>query len=467
MRSPVLGLLLLALAARPAFPGAILYVSATGVNPGGGDHPRIDAYCLDETNGGIAQTLAFQYELAESEVEPRRVLVHPTLGNVLYVAQRRRISVFQISDTGRLTPAPNGTIPVRDPRDLAIWGNTLYASLHQGTIVGFQLNADGTPCAAHGQESDQKNPYTYTTCIDSDTSGAYQDLAIDDGDGDSSNGALVYVTGGGDFGRIDVFQLASDGTLLDASGAPQACVSGPLRPCDSATTTSSTTTTSTTATTLDSTTTTTLPARALSLRRDLARPKALQIKNGILYVAEKSRNRIVAFQLQPNGFCQCSDQAADGTVVCNDAKLTTNSSGKPRCLNDAGKLKKDWVQPLFSKTAQVDRYQSLLLVGSTLVGTQYNEGRLDSYLVATDGKLPKRPKRRGSKDLRRSPVRMAAYPGRTDLVYVAGGILDQVLAFKVNDKKGLIDPRPFSATPVDRNSFPNDAAVAVFTGDCR
>src|SRR5262249_46048442 len=38
-----------------------------------------------------------------------------------------------------------------------------------------------------------------------------------------TNGALVFVSGGGDSGRIEVFQLDRAGNLLDANGMKQSC----------------------------------------------------------------------------------------------------------------------------------------------------------------------------------------------------------------------------------------------------
>ena len=565
MRALLLAPALVLLAARPALPGAMLYATAASEN-------WIDGFCLGD-NGGLVDTPAFQRDLEGTEL--RRVLVHPTLGNVLYVAQKERISVFQIDARGRLTLAPNGTIPADDPRDLVVYGNLLYASLHKGQVLGFGLNPDGTPaqhvltcggtpsgdaCSTDGDCPTTETCEQLRTCggaadgqpcsKDADcktaadasciglTSAAtcmagqvlYQDIAVEPGSPDSASGALLYVSGGGDAGRIDVYQLDGQGNLLDANGTRQTCpdvlqtcggtVDGQVCAddadcpagvgCKEPKTCGGTTDGRSCATDGDCPTDIRCdalktcggtpgptcsadadcpkrcggstdggactanndctngkscrnvscealvpPDNQISLRRSLARPKAFQITNGVLYVEEKNTRRIVAFRLQPNGFCHYAQKQDDGSFVCQGD--TPIDPDKPN--------KGEWKQPPDSKTDEIERYQGLLLVGSTLIGTQFNDGRLDAYTIKPDGKLPKNATRVGKKDPRRSPIRMTAYPGREDLLYVAGGILDRVLVFRLSN--GLPDTDPFSQTAADRNAFPNDVAVAVFPDACQ
>jgi len=561
MRATLLGLSLVLVAARPAFPGAILYATAASEN-------RVDGFCLGD-NGGLTEVPVFQRDLEGTE--PRRVLVHPTLGNVLYVAQRERISVFTIDARGRLTLAPNGTISAEDPRDLVIYQDLLYASLHKGQVLGYRLNPDGTPvenvftCGGTpgGQAcSTDKDCPTGLTCqrlhtcggtadglpcsVEADCKTApdgsclgltgaatciagdvlYQDIAVN---GDSASGALLYVSGGGDSGRLDVYQLDAQGNLLDANGTRQTCpdvlqtcggkVDGALCMddadcpagvnCKVPDTCSGTADGQQCSTDKDCLSPVTcqplrtcggtpgpicqtdnecakrcggtnagplcssnsdcsndlscrfVPCEALlapdnqiSLRRQLARPKAFQITNGILYVAEKNTRRIIAFRLQPTGFCHYAVKQPDGSVVCQDTPIDPDKPNKG-----------EWKQPPDSKTNEIERYHGLLLVGSTLIGTQFNDGRVDAYTIKADGKLPKQTTRTGKKDPRRSPIRMTTYPGRDTLLYVAGGIIDRVLAFQLSN--GLPATDPFSQTAEDRNSFPNDVAVATFSDRCQ
>src|SRR5262245_14020612 len=138
MRATLLAATLVVLGTHPAHPGQILYATAASEN-------RIDGFCLG-TDGSIAPVPKFQHDLGGTE--PRRILVHPVLQNILYVAQQQRISTFRINaDTGDIEQPTSEpvTITTQDPRDIAVFGDMLYASLHQGEVVGFRLNSAGIP----------------------------------------------------------------------------------------------------------------------------------------------------------------------------------------------------------------------------------------------------------------------------------------------------------------------------------
>jgi len=62
-----------------------------------------------------------------------------------------------------------------------------------------------------------------------------------------------------------------------------------------------------------------------------------------------------------------------------------------------------------------------------------------------------------------TPVRLTA----TDrAVYVAGGELDRVVAFRLESDGMPVDAAPFSRTDQQTNSFPNDVAVAMLSAAC-
>src|SRR5690348_12785902 len=106
MRSPIRGLLLALLVARPAFAGSILYATAAS-------QQRIDGFCL-QADGALAPTPTVQAGTGGGL--PRRVLV----GNgVLYVAELDRLEAFAIGERGGLHFL-GGTTPVKhlDPLDL-------------------------------------------------------------------------------------------------------------------------------------------------------------------------------------------------------------------------------------------------------------------------------------------------------------------------------------------------------------
>src|SRR5690242_2734635 len=132
MRSPIRGLLLALLVARPALAGSILYATAAS-------QQRIDGFCL-QADGALAPTPTVQ--VGTGGGLPRRVLV----GNrVLYVAEVDRVEAFAIGERGSLRFL-GGSNPRKhlDPRDLTLSPDqkTLYVT-HQGFLEAYALDADG------------------------------------------------------------------------------------------------------------------------------------------------------------------------------------------------------------------------------------------------------------------------------------------------------------------------------------
>ena len=54
-----------------------------------------------------------------------------------------------------------------------------------------------------------------------------------------------------------------------------------------------------------------------------------------------------------------------------------------------------------------------------------------------------------------------------DVVYVAAGEFDRVLAYRLEPETGVIrDTDPFNETDEQKDSFPNEVAVAVLAAGC-
>ena len=409
MRSMIGGLFVALLVAEPAPADSILYATAAS-------QQRIDGFCL-AADGALAATPSVQ--IGTLGGLPRRVLV----GNgVLYVAEVDRIEAFAISAHGGLRSL-GGTRPVTnlDPQDLALNpdGKTLYVT-HQGFLEAFALNADGSL------------PDSFTSCVQGERTNLFLDAQATSG--------LLYVSADDIPGRIAIYRLNLDGSLpqtgcrLDNTDAAKV-------------------------TTPD------------SLRKRLQRPKAFVVVGDFVYVEERSIHRLTAFRLQPDGtFCD-KGKDANGNVVaesCGDLAYFLPTS---KCARRQAKEQRQ--QCAASKTAHVLQYEDLVLHpgGETLIGTQYFKGRLDAYRLKPEPRLPDAPRVRLPKQPTfistanpvMTPVRLTA----TDrAVYVAGGELDRVVAFRLESDGVPVDAAPFSRTDEQTNSFPNDVAVAMLSAAC-
>ena len=120
-------------------------------------------------------------------------------------------------------------------------------------------------------------------------------------------------------------------------------------------------------------------------------------------------------------------------------------------------------QPAESKTNRVAQYQMIAHTGVALIGTQFFHGRIDSYELGADGLLPKKTKKRSNADLRYTPVRLL--PDQ-QVVYVATGEFDRIIAYRLTVNGVLADSDPFSQTDEQNGSFPNDVAIAMLTEGC-
>ena len=414
MRSVIGGLLVALLLAAPALAGSILFATAAS-------QQRIDGFCLG-ADGALAATPSVQ--VGTLGRLPRRVLVG---GNgVLYVAEVDRIEAFKISEHGGLrslagsTPVTN---PNLDPIDLALSpdGKTLYVT-HQGFLEAFALGADGSL------------PPRFTSCVQGAAGNTFLDA--------QATAGLLYVSADDIPGRIAIYRVNPDGSL------PQTGCGGPGKKGRPEVMTPD------------------------SARRKLQRPKAFVVVGDFIYVEERSIHRVTAFRLQPDGtFCD-KGKDANGNVVAENCGDIAYFLPTQKCARQ--QAKKQGQQCAASKTGDILQYEDLVLHpgGQTLLGSQYFKGRVDAYRLVPETRLageprvrlPKGPIVTSGANPVMTPVRLTA---TENTVYVAGGELDRVVAFRLDNAGVLAETTPFSRTDQQTNSFPNDVAVAVLSGSCQ
>ena len=365
-------------------------------------------------------------------------------GRMLYAtaASPKRVDGFCLRDNGSMAPKPSISIELasEQPRRLLVVGDVLYVA-EKDRVEAFQIGPKGglsllgrtpkrdksgprdiavSPAAnmlyvpdrgrsrvlGHPLDADGRPATDFTTCIQGEIGASYQMLVV--------NGDKLYVSSNGGSGRIEVFGIAPDGRLFDKNGVfptPSDCVSasvGVTRP--------------------DAT-------EALSQRRQINDVKSFVIVGDVLYAEDRARRRIRGFRLTDGNF----------------AEPTEKPNGK-----------KQW-QPAESKTNRVAQYQMIAHTGVALIGTQFFHGRIDSYELGADGLLPKKTKKRSNADLRYTPVRLL--PDQ-QVVYVATGEFDRIIAYRLTVNGVLADRDPFSQTDEQNGSFPNDVAIAMLTEGC-
>jgi hypothetical protein len=409
MRSAIGGLFVALLVAEPALAGSILYATAAS-------QQRIDGFCL-AADGALAATPSVQ--IGTLGGLPRRVLV----GNgVLYVAEVDRIEAFTIGARGGLRSL-GATKPVTnlDPQDLALSpdGKTLYVT-HQGFLEAFALKTDGSL------------PESFTSCVQGERTNLFLDAQATSG--------LLYVSADDVPGRIAIYRLNLDGSLPQTDCRLNNTDASKVKTPD-------------------------------SLRKRLQRPKAFVVVGDFIYVEERSAHRLTAFRLQPDGtFCD-KHKDANGNLVAESCGDLAYFLPTPACARRQAKKQRQ--QCAASETGSVLQYEDLVLYpgGETLLGTQYFKGRVDAYRLKPEPRLagaprvrlPKQPTRISAANPVMTPVRLTA----TDkAVYVAGGELDRVVAFRLRSDGVPTDATPFSRTDEQTDSFPNDVAVAMLSAAC-
>jgi hypothetical protein len=218
-----------------------------------------------------------------------------------------------------------------------------------------------------------------------------------------------------------------------------------------------------------------------SIRRRLNGISSLILDGNILYVSERFRKAISGFQLCPNSFTpKCGPVDTDFDGIPNDPCPPGAFFADPK-VNKKGECTNRYRQPRLAKkggrTESDIRYNELALAqgsdASTILGSQFNRGRVDGYRLRDGNLLPKGPTLRTKNDFRTSPFRMLVYrPSGLDptesagVLYVGSGSGDRVQAFQLNREGLPRDPNPFSQTTVLRNTFPNDVLVVELPGTC-
>jgi 6-phosphogluconolactonase (cycloisomerase 2 family) len=364
---------------------------------------------------------------------------------VLYVAGRDQVAAFRIGGHGALERlGATDELVGMDARDVAFnaEGTMMYVTQRGfDRVAAYPLDAAGVPARA------------FTSCIQGAVLVNYLNLLV--------SGPLLYVSADGIPGRIDVHPLRADGSL---PATPEECRNGPTdeeRPPR------------------------TVP---ISTRRRIQNPKAFLLRGDMLYVEERARHRIVSFQLQPDGtFCDVPNKvcAADPGTLCGKDKdcaegdTCVETEPEPcvpflqraKCARGRGSKPKRKEQCAASATTHVLQYEDIVMAGDSILGTQFFKGRVDSYRLKRDQRLPDTPRvklpgsptRSSEEDVRMTPVR-ATVAGRT--LYVAAGEDDRIRAYPLQGDGVLAAGKPFSQTDPLTGSFPNDVAVAVLSGSC-
>jgi hypothetical protein len=422
--SPFVFAALAILAARPAL-GAKKILYATEGTPG-----RIAGYCLN-ADGSLASNASFRFELRDgldpTKTFPRRVLIDPRVrpgapNGVAYVVETDRVEVFRIGNTGFLKRIGT-TKPVDEMRtlDVAVSENGSFLYVPQSgrnRIVAYPLDPNDGSIAGEP-----------TSCIQGALPSRYQRIR-------AANG-LVYVVTTDHSARIEVFKPLADGSL--PAKYPDECKAAPVggtRP-----------------------PVTNPVVTGGSTRKKLTVPKpfAIGMIGGVpyAYVDERGSHKISGFRLDP-------------ATACNpvDATLGVGNFCPPVAVKPNGKKK--MFQKRDSRTGSLVLYEDLIFYGNTLLAANFGKGRIDAFLIPTDGphagRLPKVPTVSSAQDIRMSPVHLTA---DDDVLYVATGALDAITAYRLRRDGLLVDRTPFSRTGEETDSFPNDVAVASLPEQCQ
>jgi hypothetical protein len=408
-------------AAAPAVAGTMLY--ATAATTGG-----VTGYCLGPTGAILTGPIVNVQTQGNS---PSRLITSADR-RLLYVAENDQTEVWNIGPKGFLTRA--GSIPDKpfdgiNSHDIAIGlspdgsQNVLYQpQRRQHRLVAFPLDpATGLSTTTSGDG---------TTCVREGTAG-WENLILANG--------LVYASrsnpagNGLGSGDVAVYQLGPDGNFLpgvESTGAavdPVGC-SKVVVP--------------------------------YSQRQKMNGAAPIILLDGIIYVGQRFRRTISAFQLCPNEFSSDPFLCPTGGFF-RQQKL--KNDGTPK-LNSNGQPEFKYRQKNLSRTHNDIRYNALALADRTIIGAQFQKGRLDAFSLNADGSLPSGATRTTMANITTSPFRMFVSNG---VLYVGAGASDNVQAYRL-DANGLPESNgaPFSQTVALRNTFPNDVTVVDISGSC-
>lgn len=361
--------------------------------------------------------------------------------SILYAtaATPGRVDAFCLDESGGILPEPVFQTSVGDvpdnaqPRRLLVANGVLYVA-EVDRVEAFRIGTTGGLRRIGGTKPDQgtrpldllvANGMLYVTeggagrvtayPLDADGAPAENFTScILSGGGLSyqrfvMDGSLLYVSASGLPGDVEVHAIGADGSLASTGDACKLLVNGKR------------------------------PARTapLSERGRLQNPKALALLNGVIYVAERESKVVAAFKLT-NG------------LFTPPVRVT--------------KTKKRYQKPL-SVTAAGPIYEAMVTHGDSLLLSVFGKGRVDSFRVRPTGKVPKGPSATTEADVRMSPVGLLSPAGK-NIVYVAAGALDRVVAYRLKKNGVVAEGQPFSETTEQTGSFPNDVAIAVLPGGC-
>ena len=414
---------------------------ATAATTGG-----VTGYCLGP-NGAILTGPIVNVQTHGGS--PSRLITSPD-GRFLYVAETDQTEVWNIGPKGFLTRA--GSIPDKpfkgiNSHDIAIatfgTGNVLYQpQRRKNRLAAFPLDpatglSPGTPEAG-------------TTCVKQTApagSAGWENLIVANGlvyasrshaagNGLGSGDVVVYklLASNGDFDLPPAYDVNGNPIqAVDTKGAPVTSNVG-------------------------------CPTELVpySQRQRLNGAAPMILLDGIIYVGQRFRQTISAFQLCPNQFGSGPEFCPTGGFF---SEQKFKKDGKPQLNSNNMNLPVfKYRQKNLSRTHNNLRYNALALAGRTIIGTQFQKGRIDSFSLNDDGTLPSGATRTTKADIRTSPFRMFVNNG---VLYVGAGASDNVQAYRL-DANDLPESNgaPFSETVTLRNTFPNDVTVVDISGSC-
>lgn len=387
--------------------GTVLYATRTTPDPADNDASSIYGYCV-KSNGGLGAIT--KYRIRTAGQYPRRLLV---ANGVLYVAETDRVEAFSIGPKGGLTRLESTTPKGRmNPHDLAVSddGTTLYVPRReQSQIVSYKIGANGFEFGPNGTAGADD----YDSCVHRRTRGdnaagrqLWESMAV--------RGNRLYVSLRASGAGVRVYTLRDDnsfpsqqspGTKATVCRANEDGISN------------------------------------YDEKRGLGGPRTFVLGDDAVYVQRVGRRWLTRYELETDG-------ANQGLFKKNGTNKKGEAVAKPT-----------------SRTVRTSLYDDLIAANQAIIGSVFARGRVDSFLLNSDGELPRRRTKATKENLVETPVRIRA-DMNTRTLYVPGGDLDRIQAYRLRDDGELASTEPFSETDAVKGSFPNDAIVVTTTEEC-
>ena len=112
-----------------------------------------------------------------------------------------------------------------------------------------------------------------------------------------------------------------------------------------------------------------------SQRKNLNGAAPMILLDGIIYVGQRFQRTISAYQLCPNPF-------SSDPLLCPQGgffkQQKFKSNGEPK-LDSNGQPEFKYCQKNLSRTHNDIRYNALALAGRTIIGAQFQKGRIDAF----------------------------------------------------------------------------------------